>query len=397
MPPLLIIDAAAICNMQQAVLQHLQSSLDGMRRDLRWLVELESPSDEPAALAHAAHEIRDWAERLTGSQAEIIEDEQGPHLILRTTGDKHGYILLLGHLDTVWPLGTLRTRPYLERGEIATGPGVFDMKAGLVQAMWGISALRQLHGHLPDVVFLINSDEEMLSHRSRNLVESLAKDASLALVLEPSADGAVKTSRKGVGRFTIVIHGRAAHAGVDPWRGVNALEELSRLILQVSGLNASEVGTTANVGLARGGSRPNVVPEWAEAVVDVRVPTQAEAARVESVIRGLRPAREGATVTVEGGIARPPMERTPSVGRLFEVAQAVAARLGLDLAEAASGGASDGNLCAALGVPVLDGLGAVGGGAHAPDEYVRVADMPLRAALVANLLVELGSRASEVA
>ena len=388
--------AADLASARRAVTERLQQRLDGMRHDLRWLVDLESPSDSPAALTHAAEQIGRWAEDLTGGRAKLIQDEHGPHIVVRLTPAAEGYVLLVGHFDTVWPLGTVDTRPYAEKDGIATGPGVFDMKAGLVQGVWALSTLREVFHEVPDVIFAINSDEEMLSQRSRGLIETLAKPASAALVLEPSADGALKTARKGVGRFRIVVHGRAAHAGVEPWRGISALDELARLILQIGALSDAAVGTTVNVGVAQGGTRPNVVPEWAEAVVDVRVSSHAEAQRVERAIQDLKPSGAGAVLTVEGGMARPPMVRSDASGQIFERARRIAEGMGITLSEAASGGASDGNFCSALGVPVLDGLGAVGGGAHATDEHVNLAEMPLRSALVANLIRELHPAAEDV-
>jgi glutamate carboxypeptidase len=233
---------------------------------------------------------------------------------------------------------------------------------------------------------MMNSDEEIQSVRSRTYLEEAARRARVVLVLEPSLDGALKTARKGVGRFSVHIRGRAAHAGIDPRAGVSAISELARVIDYAHSITDHAVGTTVNVGVVDGGTRANVVAEEAHAVIDVRVRNVVEAQRVTTMLRSMSATTAGIAVTVSGEIVRPPMPRTPAIVSLFELARSIALEIGVDLHEAATGGASDANFCAALGVPVLDGLGAVGGGAHATSERVSIADMPRRAALVAGLI-----------
>jgi glutamate carboxypeptidase len=296
---------------------------------------------------------------------------------------------LLGHFDTVWTQGTLEKMPFEVVDGVATGPGVFDMKCGLVQGFWAVRALREVEGIERPVVFLCNSDEEVGSPNSRALIEEEARRARAVLVLEPSLDGALKTARKGVGRFRIHVEGRPSHAGLNPEAGISAIEEMARLILELHGYTNLETGTTVNVGVIKGGTRYNVVAADASAEVDVRAVTTAEAERIEEIIRTLDSHHPEATVSVEGGQIWPPMERTEKTEELFEHARLLAGELGFDLKEGLAGGASDGCLCAAVGAPTLDGLGAVGGGAHAADEHVEVESIPSRTALVARLIETL--------
>src|SRR5579875_3479471 len=263
--------------------------------------------------------------------------------------------LLLGHYDTVWPAGTLARMPFHIDGNRAYGPGSFDMKAGIVQGFWALRALRETNND-PPVVFLLTSDEETGSHGSRSLIEREAAAAERVFVLEPSHQGALKTARKGVGQYRITITGRASHAGLAPQDGISAIDELAHLILRLHALSDAGTGSTVNVGVVSGGTRSNVVAAEATADVDVRFFTQSDADRLPEAIESLPPTNQGITLRIAGGINRPPLERTAASGALFEQARAAAARLGFDLAEVAVGGASDGNFCSALGVPVLDGL-----------------------------------------
>jgi len=272
---------------------------------------------------------------------------------------------------------------------MARGPGIFDMKCGLVQGFWAVRALREVEGIERPVVFLCNSDEEVGSPNSRALIEEEAHRAHAVLVLEPSLDGALKTARKGVGRFRIRVEGRPSHAGLNPEAGISAIEEMARLILELHGHTNPDTGTTVNVGVIKGGTRYNVVAAEASAEVDVRAVTAAEAERIEEIIFTLDSHHPEATVSVEGGQIWPPMERTEKTEELFEHARLLAGELGFDLREGLAGGASDGCLCAAVGAPTLDGLGAVGGGAHAADEHVEVESIPSRTALVARLIETL--------
>jgi glutamate carboxypeptidase len=363
-----------------------------MVRDLRELVELESPSEDRELVNAAMEWVAAALRSRCGAQVEVLPGSPyGDHVRAHWGGEREPQLLVLCHADTVWPRGTVVKRPFRVEGERAYGPGVYDMKAGIVQLVWALHVLTRL-GRVPDraVTVLCTGDEEVGSPTSRPFIEAEARRSGAALVLEPATvTGAVKTWRKGVGRFRLEAHGRAAHAGVDPERGVSAVEELAHQILRLRALADPGTGTTVNVGVVGGGSKPNVVPEDAWAEVDVRVLTVADAMRVESALRGLRPVLAGASLRVSGGFDRPPMERTERVVRLFLHARALASELGFALEESGSGGASDGNLVAAVGVPVLDGLGAVGDGAHADHEHVLVGSLPGRTALVARLIETL--------
>lgn len=372
--------------MMHELLQYMQAHLDEIRSDLRRLVELESPSDDSRALERCSEFIADRARDLTSSPVRTIQQENGPHLDILVGQHEVPRVLVLGHFDTVWPIGTLAERPYRDNGHTARGPGVFDMKAGLVQGLWAVQALRLVLKRPPSVRLLFNSDEEIQSVHSRPLIEAAARKARTVLVLEPSLDGALKTARKGVGRFQVSIRGRAAHAGVDPEAGRSAIAELARVVEYLHSLTDLNLGTVVNVGVVSGGTRANVVAAEAHAIVDVRAVDLVEADRVSRLVRGLRPSRDGIEINVTGQITRPPMQRTPDVGKLFALAQRLGQMIDCTITEASTGGGSDGNFCAALGIPVLDGLGAVGGGAHSIDEYASIDCMPSRAALTAGLI-----------
>lgn len=369
------------------ILAFTQQDLPETLRLLELMVGLESPSFDKRLVDEFVGFLGSEFGALGGAVTRVPVDRFGDHLVVRFTGESSGSVLLLGHTDTVFPAGETAKRPFRIVDGRATGPGVFDMKAGIA-LMW--SALRALwrEGALPrNITVLLTSDEEIGSTSSRELLQSEASKAAAVLVLEPSLPGgALKTARKGVGRFTIKAVGRAAHAGIDPESGVNAIQEISEQVLALHRLTNRAAGTTVTVGVIQGGTRSNVVPAEAAVEVDVRVSTLDEASRVTEAIRSLRPAVAGASLEVRGGINRPPMERSADTVRLFQTAASVAAALGIALQEGATGGASDGNLTAALGIPTLDGLGAVGDGAHSIDEYVQVDSIPLRAALIAGLL-----------
>jgi len=295
---------------------------------------------------------------------------------------------VLGHLDTVWPVGTLAARPLRVEHGRHYGPGVYDMKAGLALAMLAIRALADSPSGVPGrTIVLVTTDEETGSAASRAAIEREAAASDAVLVLEPPLPGGgLKTSRKGCGEFVVRVTGVAAHAGIEPERGASAVSELARQIPRIEALSDTASATTVTVGTVRGGMRTNVVPASAEAAIDVRVASAAEAERVAAALRGLTPVDPRTRLEVSGGIDRPPMVRSAGVAALFALAQQVAAELSRPLAEGGTGGASDGNFTAALGIPTLDGLGAVGGGAHADDEHVTIADLPWRAALIAGLL-----------
>jgi glutamate carboxypeptidase len=359
------------------------------------LVRHESPSRDKAALDALARSLAGRLGTLGAEVRLVANPEGGDHVracwAAPGPNAAEAPALVLGHFDTVWPRGTLEARPFRVEDGRAFGPGIFDMKAGLVLLEFAVAAIwaRGIATPRP-IVVLWTSDEEIGSPRSRALIEAEARRAAYVLVLEPPLPGGhLKTARKGVGRFRLVVEGRPAHAGIEPEKGISAVVELAHQILRLQALNDPGAGTTVNVGVVQGGSVANVVPAEATAALDVRVATQGEARRVEEAMRGVSPVLAGARVHIEGGFNRPPMERSPRGAALFARLRDIGRTLGLDLDEGATGGGSDGNFTAALGVPTLDGLGAPGAGAHAEDEHVLVASLPERAALLASALLEL--------
>jgi glutamate carboxypeptidase len=374
--------------------QTMKTLLSYCERELPWtidlveaLVRLESPSGDAAAINACVAELDARLRGTGGATTRLPGGPAGDHL-RADFGSGARRVLLLGHIDTVWPAGTLAGRPFRHEPGVLRGPGVFDMKAGLALAVLALKALHETGGGLPGrVAMLVTADEETGSATSRALIEAEARASGAVLVLEPALPGgALKTSRKGCGVFVLRVTGRAAHAGIEPERGASAVGELVRQLTRVEALRDEAAGTSINVGVVGGGTRPNVVAAEAEASIDVRAATTAEATRVAAALGGLTPVDPRTRLTVEGGFDRPPMERSAATVRLFALAREAAAGLGRDLGEGGTGGGSDGNLTAALGVPTLDGLGAVGGGAHAADEHVTIADLPWRAALLAGLL-----------
>ena len=360
-------------------------------KDLETLVNLESPSTDKILLDRTAGYIAEYGARMLGVKAELVENGQaGNNLIFNLPGSESGKpILILTHYDTVWPEGTLGSMPFKIDGNTITGPGVFDMKGGLVQGFWALKSLLQDNGIRRPVRILCTSDEEVGSEASRELIEREASAAECVLVLEASKDGMVKTGRKGVGRYEIRVNGKAAHAGLDHKNGISAIDEISRLVLELHSMTDYQKGTTVNVGVIDGGTRSNVVAAEAWCEVDVRVESLDEAERIEKLIRDLKPHKEGARIEVSGGLNRPPMERNEKNVNLFLKAKAVAATMNLDLKDCVVGGASDGNFCSALGVPVLDGMGMVGGNAHADGEFVYRDTIIERTTLLALLLKSL--------
>ncbi|RKT02823.1 glutamate carboxypeptidase [Streptomyces sp. 3211.6] len=354
-------------------------SVDAMIEDLRTLVEVESPSRDVAALAASAKAVAGIIEHRLGGHAVLVESEAGPHV--HWSGGGEPKVLLLGHHDTVFPLGTLERRPFTVADGRVTGPGVFDMLGGIVQAVHGLATLADRSG----VEILMTADEEVGSRSSRALLEERALACGAVLVLEGAADGGgLKTGRKGCGAFQVSIAGRASHAGLEPAAGINALVEAAHQVLDITAFGRPEAGTTVTPTVAAAGTLENVVPAEATVVVDVRVESAEERERVESAFAGLAPHLPGARITVEGSITRPPMPESAATG-LFAVAQ----RLLPGIEGRAVGGGSDGNFTAALGVATLDGLGAVGGGAHADHEYLLIGSMAERAHLVAGLVATL--------
>jgi glutamate carboxypeptidase len=355
-----------------------------MVADLAGLVNVESPSRDVAALNASAQAVAGLIHRRLGSAPELVTGAAGPHVHWRAGGMPR--VLVLGHHDTVFPLGTLAQRPFAVVDGRISGPGVFDMKGGIVTAIHAVASLADRDG----VELLFTCDEEVGSLTSRRLIEERAAACGRTLVLEPAADGgAVKIGRKGVGMFDVDIIGRAAHAGLEPEKGINALVEAARQVLAITALARPELGTTVTPTVASAGTAENVVPAAASIKVDVRVTSLDEAARVDKEIGALTPVDPRATISVSGGVDRPPMPVTASA-ELFEVLAQAALDVGIGAIDGVSvGGGSDGNFTAALGIPTLDGLGVRGGGAHADHEWVDVPSLPERAALLAALLARL--------
>jgi glutamate carboxypeptidase len=374
----------------QEVLGYLREQRQVLVGFLERLALAESPSTEPGAqnevldiLSEALIEIGYAVWRLPGCWS-------GGHIYARPEGQRAPAQLLLGHCDTVWPLGTLHEIPVEVRDDVVKGPGVYDMKGGLAQMVFALRAMRDLGLRLTvtPIVF-VNSDEEVGSKESTRHIRRLARAVERAFVMEPSLgpSGKLKTARKGVGRYEITVTGEAAHAGLDPEEGASAILELSYLIQALFAINDPARGTTVNVGTIDGGLGPNVIAPESSATVDVRVPTQEDALHVEETILGLKPVTPGVTLRVEGGLGRPPMERTSRNKRLWETARELGDELGLDLREGMAGGGSDGSTTS-LFTATLDGLGAVGGGAHSTHEFVYTDRMVERCALLALLLME---------
>ncbi len=377
-----------------------------MVRLLGRFVRCESPSGDKAAVDRfGAMVAREWRRR--GAKVKILRQRlRGDHLRVEMAAEArrdfrrrdgsadrdYGQILVLGHLDTVYPIGTIAKMPFRVKGGKAWGPGTFDMKGGLVLALAAVDALRTA-GVRPRkrVVFLWTSDEEIGSETSRRVIESEARRSDAVLVLEPSLgrEGRLKTERKGVGGAEIIVTGRAAHAGIEPEKGVNAVHELALQIARLMKMNDRARGITVQATVVEGGTAANVVPERARAAVDIRFARMADAGRIERELRGLRPILRGARVEVRVGGMRPPLERSAGVRELFQVARGLMREMGSSLGEAATGGGSDGNFTGALGVPTLDGLGAVGDGAHSSREHVAIRELAVRAALIAGLMASL--------
>jgi glutamate carboxypeptidase len=354
------------------------------------LVGIESPTTDKQAVDRCGAELAARLEAIGGRVTRLTRLERGDHL-LAEFGCGTSQILLLGHFDTVWPVGQLERMPLARQDGRLHGPGVFDMKAGIAIGMLATRALLERAPALPHrIVMLWTTDEEIGSESSRAAIEEEASRSAAVLVLEPSLPGgAVKTSRKGCGGYQLTVRGVAAHAGIEPQKGASAVQELAHQILRINALQDLERGISVNVVQVSGGSRSNVIPDEARAVVDVRVPTAEAAAEVEAGFRRLRTVDPRTSLETRGGFDRPPLERTDQVRRLYSEACAVARELGQELGEGGTGGGSDGNFTAALGVPTLDGLGAVGDGAHALHEHVDIESLADRAALIAGLIIRI--------
>ncbi len=374
-------------------LPFLRKRLPQMLETLRELTVRESPSLEKEPTDRCCEFLADlWLQR--GAIVSIIRQEnRGNHLrvVWNPLGARSkSQLFVLGHYDTVYPSGTLAKMPFRVEGGKAYGPGTFDMKAGIAQALFALDALRESPAAAQKrLVFLWTSDEEIGSATSRKLIEEEAQRSNAVFVLEPSfgPKGHLKTSRKGVGEARLIVHGRASHAGLAPEKGINAIHELAAQITRIEKWNDLRRGITINADVISGGSRTNVIADRAEATLDLRAWRQAEMHALEKKLHSLKPAHRRAKLEIHGGFDRPPFERKHSAA-LFARAKAIAKSLGFPLGEAAAGGGSDGNFTAALGIPTLDGLGAVGDGAHATHEHILVDAMPQRVALLATLLTE---------
>jgi glutamate carboxypeptidase len=367
-----------------ALFQDQQQKMVG---DLRSWVEIESPTSDKESVDRFGKVVAEKFEDL-GMTVEWKEDsERGNHLITRW-GSRNGQLLLIGHLDTVWELGTLERMPCVIDADIGYGPGIFDMKSGLVIILYALRLIRELKQDQYPITLLATSDEEVGSETSRQLIEREARSARAAFVLEPAGpNNALKTKRRGVGHFKMTTQGRAAHAGVEPEKGINAIEEIAHQILELQSWNRERPGISVNVGLIRGGSRTNVIPEHAEAMIDVRCDTQDDKKWVEERFQSLEPKKSGAQVTISGEVDRPPLERNAKVLALYDQAKQIGEAMDYPISEFWTGGGSDGNFTAALGVPTLDGLGAEGGGAHALDEHILTPSLSKRAALLYHMIL----------
>jgi glutamate carboxypeptidase len=352
--------------------------------DLEALVRMESPSDDPEAVTALGRFIVERLRR-AGVRAETRSCPPRGEAVLASVGEEEGGTLLLGHHDTVWPKGTLAEIPWAVEEGRARGPGVFDMKAGIAVAVAVLGTLAR-ETKPPSVTLLLTPDEEVGTQASRALLQEVARRHRQVLVLEPSLQGAAKVARKGTGNFDVRFRGRAAHAGLDPEKGASALLELAHFAIFAAGLTRAETGTTVTPTVAQSGAKTNVVPEAGRLAIDCRVWSQDEAERVATSLRGFAARDPRVTVEVEGGFDRPPLEPSPAATALYEQARVFAGELGFTLGAARVGGASDGNLTAAAGLPTLDGLGPMGDGAHARHEWVSVNDLPRRAELLFRLV-----------
>ncbi|WP_035346920.1 M20 family metallopeptidase [Edaphobacter aggregans] len=369
------------------LLARTQQRLPWFLQHLRQLVEIESPSEDPAAVNRAQGLAAKWAAELGARIKRHKQKNFGDVYELRfgPQRSKQKPLLLLSHLDTVWPLGTLKSMPWREQDGKIHGPGTLDMKAGVVMALTAISVLRDLNLLRP-VTLLINSEEEIGSPISRPITERLALDSQVVLVLEPAQGLALKTARKGVGNFNVHVTGIASHSGVDFERGHSAVLELARQIERIAAFTDLRRGLTVNPGVISGGTRSNVIAAEAHAEIDVRIARASDEKRIDRLFASLKPINKACALTITGGLNRPPMERKAGTIALFKQARKLAAQLGFDLDEAATGGGSDGNFTAALGIPTLDGMGAIGAGAHAAHEHIVTEHIAPRTALLAAML-----------
>jgi glutamate carboxypeptidase len=386
-------DAAWLENVNRS--SYFEERKDDIVECIQQLVEIESPSDDKQAADRLGAFLAEKFEALGGKTRFHKCASFGDHLQVDFAGKRGGNpVLLLGHYDTVYPVGTLANMSCQVSEGRLWGPGVLDMKSGIALMLTAIDVLRAAHSDLPHpITVLLVSDEEVGSNSSRHITENLAKLSAAVLVLEPSygLHGAVKTARKGVGEYTIKVTGKAAHSGLDFEKGASAIVELAKQITKISQMIDLRRGLTLNVGLVQGGTRVNVIPAEATAVLDVRIAKMKDAAAIDRKLRALKPFNRKCRLEIDGGINRPPMERTAGVAGLYQKASEIAKRAGWKLEQAAVGGGSDGNFTAGLGIPTLDGLGGVGEGAHATHESIVISELPRRAALITGLIEEIWS------
>ena len=373
--------------VMEEVVREIAAGESRLLRRLRELVEIESPSEDKAAVDRAGALVAQWISALGGTVkrhkqktfGDVLELSFGPRR------SKRGRVLLLGHLDTVWPIGTLKQMPWREAEGKIFGPGVLDMKFGVVMALEALSALSKLGEERP-VTLLLNSEEEIGSPVSRAITEKIAKQCSAVFVMEPAQGLAYKTARKGVGNFSLRVEGVGAHAGVDFTNGHSAVLEMARLVEKVAAFTDLSKGLTVNVGVIFGGTRSNVIASECIAEVDVRIAKARDAGSIERKFRSLKTTDPACRLTISGGINRPPMERKPGTVALYRTARKLAAEMGFELGEASTGGGSDGNFTAGLGIATLDGMGAVGAGAHAAHEHIVARHIVERTALLAAMV-----------
>ncbi len=370
------------------ILAYLREHADEMLADLIKLIDLESPTLHKASVDALGAVLADELRGL-GAAVEVIPKEEVGDILRARWNAGPGGVVILSHMDTVWAVGTVAGRPTRVEGNRIYGVGAMDMKGGIVIALWALRALRELNLFpAQPISYMLNSDEETGSLHSAVEIESEALSHKVVFVTEPPQDGKYKTERKGVSHYKITAKGRAAHAGADHARGINAIEEMAHQILAVQAMTDYAIGTTANVGVVTGGTRGNVVPAEASIEINARARTRANAKAIHEQIMSLRAIHPEAELVIEGGIGVPPMERTPEIAALFKRAQGLAAGMGIAIDEGSTGGGSDGNKTAALGVPTLDGMGIVGDGGHAITEYGEIDSMPERAAIMAAMLRE---------
>ena len=365
---------------------------DEMLDSLRAIVEFETPSDDKPAVDRLVAYLQDRCRELGGEVETIPQADYGDLTVARWAGSiEQAPILVMTHIDTVWPVGTLKRKPFHVGDAEAHGPGIYDMKASIAMMLQAMRFVSESGAKHRPITWLINTEEEVGSPVSRPHIERLAAQSEYVLVLEPpvAPNGALKTARKGVGMFNMRITGRAAHAGADPEKGISAIQELANQIQYLHGMTDFNLGTTVNVGVVAGGTKRNVIAAEATALIDLRVTSMAEADRVVTSILAAQPRLQGAKVFIEGGLNRPPMERTESIAAAFQQVRAVGQRLGLQLSEASTGGGSDGNFTAAIGATTIDGLGCTGDGAHAEHEFISLSGFVERAALLTELLSTL--------